>query len=415
MDEQNPWWNGEKDPHLERWEDSPVKWTPPLLDRIKTKGYALHFIIGPRQVGKTTLIKLMVERELKKRDPYSIFYFSCDELIDHRELGEVLDAYLTLRNERGVGNSLILLDEITFVEGWWRAIKSRIDRGLFKNDTVIVTGSISMDLLGHVDTFPGRRGSGMDHIMHPLSFSEYSRYIGKIQTNRGDMRDLTGNSVKNKVFSDKLKGLWNRYLITGGFPQPIIDHHLDGKVSEITKRSFVNWMQGDWSKTGKKDSYMKQVIRYIFRARGTPVSWNSIASETSINSPHTTRSYVEVLRDMFAVNILDLISADGRINYRKNRKIHMADPFIHRVLSDYVNEDIDGGWLTEGAVASLIGREQEIFYFRNGTEADVVLLDGKTQIGFEITKGVKSWRKPWHIKEAYMIDRENIHLLMASL
>ncbi len=415
MDEQNPWWNGEKDPHLERWEDSPVKWIPPLLDRIETKGYALHFIIGPRQVGKTTLIKLMVERELKKRDPHSIFYFSCDELIDHRELGEILDAYLSLRNEKGIGHSLILLDEITFVEGWWRAIKSRIDRGLFTGDIVIITGSTSMDLLGHVDTFPGRRGSGKDHIMHPLSFSEYSQYVGKIGTNRGDLGNLTGNSVKNKVFSEKLKTLWGRYLITGGFPQPIIDHHLNGKVSKITKRSFINWMQGDWAKAGKKDSYMKQVIRYIFRARGTPVSWNSMASETSINSPHTTRSYVEVLRDMFAVNILDLISADGRINYRKNRKIHIADPLIHRVLSDYVNEDMDGGWLTEGTVASLIGREREIFYFRNGTEADVVLLDGKTQIGFEITKGVKSWKKPWHLKEAYIIDRENIHLFMASL
>ncbi|MBN1539447.1 MAG: ATP-binding protein [Candidatus Thermoplasmatota archaeon] len=415
MDRQNPWWRGEKDPHLEEWKNSPIKWVPTLLEDLSTDGFALHFMIGPRQVGKTTLVKLLIQRELQKRDPRSIFYYSCDELVTHSELGEVLDSYTSMRDEIGIDRSLILLDEITFVDGWWRAVKARIDRGVFRNDTLIVTGSASMGLLDHIDTFPGRRGKGKDHVMHPLSFSEYCRSIGNANVITGGIGELKVNATKNRTYAEHLGRLWNRYLITGGFPRPIIDHYRDGKVSEITKRSLIDWLRGDWAKAGKSDSYMKEVIRYIFRARGTPVSWNSISSETSINSPHTARTYVEVLRDIFAVNTLDLISADGRINYRKNRKIHISDPFVHRVLSEYVNEKVDEGWLVEGVAASLLGRGRETYYFKNGTESDVVVLDDGKQIGFEITKGIKSWKKPWHLKEAFLIDRENIHLYMASI
>ncbi|MGA1820319.1 MAG: ATP-binding protein [Thermoplasmatota archaeon] len=415
MDEQNPWWRGGRDPHLEKWKTSPLNWLPPLLGKIGTEGFALHIVIGPRQVGKTTLMKLLINDELEKRDPYSIFYFSCDELVDHSELGKLIDRYLLLRNEKGIERSLIVLDEITVVKDWWRAVKGRIDRGVFADDTVIITGSTSMDLLGHVDTFPGRRGAGATHIMHPLSFSEYCRLIGGLEVASGEVRELQRNITLNRSMEKDIRNLWDLYLETGGFPQPIIDKHAHGEVSEITRRSFMDWLRGDWAKAGKSDSYMKEVIRYIFRARGTPVSWNSISSETSINSPHTARSYVEVLRDIFAVNILDLISPDGRINYKKNRKVHIADPLLFSVLSQYVTEKVDDGWLIEGTAASLLGRDRNAYYFRNATESDVVVLDGKDQIGFEITRGTKSWKRPWHLKKAHLIDRDNLHLYMSSI
>lgn len=415
MDDQNPWWSGDPDPHLEIWEGSPLRWEHPILNDIDIRPYSLNFIIGPRQVGKTTMLKLLVRKELKRRDPRSIFYYSCDELTDFRELGEVIDGYISLRNQIGIEGSLLLLDEITFVKDWWRSLKHRIDMGVFKNDTVIVTGSASMNLLGHVDTFPGRRGFGRDHYMHPLSFSEYCRCIHDVRTYRGDLKELNSNVLKNKVHEEKLKNLWREYLVTGGFPRPIIDHAASHAISSLTRRSFIDWLKGDWNKAKKSDSYMKEIIRYIFRARGTPVSWNSMSTQTSINSPHTTRSYVEVLKSIFAVDVLDMITVNGRVDHKKNRKIHIADPFIYRALSGYVKEELDEGWFIEGTVASLIGRDRDAYYYRDGTEVDVVIMDGDKQIGFEISKGVKSWKRPYHLSDAHEIGRGNVHLYMASI
>jgi uncharacterized protein len=48
------------------------------------------------------------------------------------------------------------------VEEWHRAVKARIDKGLFKNDVIIISGSASLEILKQKEYFPGRRGSGRD-------------------------------------------------------------------------------------------------------------------------------------------------------------------------------------------------------------------------------------------------------------
>jgi len=130
----------------------------------------LHFLSGPRQVGKTTAIKILIHQLLEKKDPKSIFYYSCDELIDNKELGEVLDSYISTRKSWGIKKSIIFLDEITFVTDWWRAVKSRIDAGIFRSDVLILSGSATIDLLKHKELFPGRRGFGLDLILSPLDW-----------------------------------------------------------------------------------------------------------------------------------------------------------------------------------------------------------------------------------------------------
>ncbi|MGC8735148.1 MAG: hypothetical protein ACP5RD_09045, partial [bacterium] len=69
----------------------------------------------------------------------------------------------------------------------------------------------------------------------------------------------------------------------------------------------------------------------------------------------------------------------------------------------------------EGVTAALLGRICPVFYWRNSSEIDVECKLNKEQIGFEVTKGIKKWKKPMHIKKAYILDKENIHLYIASI
>ena len=57
MEEQNPWWYGEEDYEYEKWKSFKIKWVPLLIDKIELKPFSLHFIVGSRQVGKTTAIE----------------------------------------------------------------------------------------------------------------------------------------------------------------------------------------------------------------------------------------------------------------------------------------------------------------------------------------------------------------------
>ncbi|WP_289230765.1 hypothetical protein [Candidatus Korarchaeum cryptofilum] len=61
MEEQNPWWKGKdlvkNDPDLRKWLNSKIKWVPEIINDVSLEPFSLNFIFGPRQVGKTTLIK----------------------------------------------------------------------------------------------------------------------------------------------------------------------------------------------------------------------------------------------------------------------------------------------------------------------------------------------------------------------
>ncbi len=416
MERFNPWWSDEPDTGYLAWTQQPVRWVPDIVNEILLEPFALHFITGPRQVGKTTALKILIAQLLEQgREPKSILYYSCDELTDHQELGEVLDGYYRSRDAWGVDASVIILDEITFVKDWWRSVKSRIDLGLSSKDIMIITGSVSVDVLKQKEMFPGRRGNGRDLVLRPLDFSTYSKVVGDLELKRGNLDDLETAFAANSMFSDRLRHLFDQYMLSGGFPLAIQDLHRHGKVTTETEMTYLNWMKGDWSKAGKSDRYMKEVLSYLARARGTPVSWNGITTETSIDSPHTARSYVEVLEDMYAALILHNIRPDGRIEYKKNKKVHLTDPFIMRLASTYTGEDYSNEWAMEAVAASHVARRTEAYYWRGKTECDVVALVDGRHVGFEVKTGVGRWKPPWHIKESYLLDRDTLPVYLSAM
>lgn len=415
MERHNPWWVNEPDIGYEQWKDAEINWIPEVVDRITLKPFSLHFLYGPRQVGKTTALKILIQKLITIRHAKSVFYYSCDELTDFRELGEVLDNYLSARSAWNISSSVIFLDEITFVDEWWRALKARIDSGALKKDILVVTGSARIELLKQKETFPGRRGNGKDLVLYPLDFSSFVKVRENLNVKAGGVSDLEKNFKANKLFSKKLGELFREYMMTGGFPRSIQDQSRYQKVTNETSRTYLDWLRGDWSRVGKSDRFMKEILSYLMRAEGTPVSWNSISNQTSINSPNTVRHYIETLEGIQSVLVLNFIAPDSKIDYKKNKKIHFTDPFIFKVIGDYVNQDVAFNWLLEATVATHISRSQPVYYWRNHTEVDIVCLRKKAQIGFEVTRGLKKWKPPWHIKKSYLLDGKNLPIYLSAM
>ncbi len=73
MENQNPWWSDDIDINYEEWLFSEIKWIPDIINKIKLKPFSLNFLSGPRQVGKTTAIKILIHQLIKKMQPKSIF------------------------------------------------------------------------------------------------------------------------------------------------------------------------------------------------------------------------------------------------------------------------------------------------------------------------------------------------------
>ena len=81
--EQNPWWRHpnriQSDPKIRDVDSSKIKWIPRLKFALDMNKNLIYTLRGPRQVGKTTLLKIFIKELLDMGvNPKSIFYFTCD-------------------------------------------------------------------------------------------------------------------------------------------------------------------------------------------------------------------------------------------------------------------------------------------------------------------------------------------------
>jgi len=388
--EQNPWWDGkfEEDRDYKKWKESKIKWIPRIIESIELKPFSLHFIFGPRQVGKTTLLKLLVKKLLdSKVAPEKIFYFRCDKLENYKELDDVLNTYFKFRSSLGIKGSFIFLDEITFPKQWFRTIKFNIDSGKFDNDVLILTGSISMYVKGEIETFAGRRGHGKDFYLYPFSFRDFIKVY-----NPNLYEKLPSISLENveecfRVFAyfDEIQDAWSKYLICGGFPIAIKEFLSYGEISSETFDVYIDWLRGDLIKMKRSVEKFRKVVSIILQKIPSAFSLYSVSKDLDIKSHAMVSNYIDLLSQLFIVKVLYYINPnDLNISFSKNRKVVFLDPFYFRLFNRWFFSPIpEESVIVENVLASHIARKFEAYYWKNDREIDVVVRSGNNLIGFE--------------------------------
>lgn len=370
MIHQNPWWKDpsaiELDVHLRELGGSPIKWEPGIVDCLDLTQDKVYTLRGPRQVGKTTLLKRLVRGLLAiPTDAMAVLYLSCDLVSDGRELVELVDGYLELTRRVPSGQRrVLLLDEITTVKGWERGIKHLADTGRLRSSTVVLTGSSSIDLKRSSERLPGRRGEGptpVNLLMLPARFREYvltrapglaraisSTLAGTEGGRVGALMRLLGGELDSSLSGEvglhlrDLRTLLGDYMLTGGLMRPTREHVLNGEVHRGTYELYVSTLMGDMNRWGLREEYARQVVRAVVDRMTTPFSLNSVARATEIGSHNTVSSYLEVLEDSFslvAVHSLDL--HEGRASHRRPRKVYFLDPFIYHALRSWALGRVD--------------------------------------------------------------------------
>jgi len=79
----NPWWSDpiriDSDKNIKAIEKTSIKWRQEKVVHFDLEKDAIYTLRGPRQVGKTTLIKKIIKNLLKNSTkPHAIFYYSFD-------------------------------------------------------------------------------------------------------------------------------------------------------------------------------------------------------------------------------------------------------------------------------------------------------------------------------------------------
>ncbi|MCY4359028.1 MAG: ATP-binding protein [Gammaproteobacteria bacterium] len=375
----------DRDPQLRHLAACSLRYRSPLLDILSNQTPGIHTLGGGRQTGKSTLLKQWMSELINHgTPPESITYLNGELIDDHHSLLMHMQNHLDSAPADLI-NTLIV-DEVTYIRDWDKAIKYAADAGLLEHTEVMITGSDLAFIREARMRFPRRRGASPgDFHLHPLSFREYVSLTGAIE-HPDDLPQGNAETINSKVM-DCLYESFDRYLLHGGYLIAINDLERHGQIRRSTLATYADRIRGDVVKRGKQEAYLREILSAVIRHYGSQITWNAMAQDLSIDHPKTIANYVALLDRMDALCVIPAIREDRLAAApKKAKKVFFRDPFILYALRAWLypseatfkaqiqSATADSVWVSrivEATVASHCQRIHPTFYIKAQTEVDV--------------------------------------------
>ena len=386
-------------------------------------------LIGPRQVGKTTYMKIII-RDLiknKKVDPKQILYFSFDDL-NRQNIRDLIETYRSIPFPRRKDRIYFFLDEITSLDSWNIQIKALLDLGFFDKNYICLSGSSSVAL--KKESFPGRNIAIRKFL--PMTFREYVDLFGSNEirevlssNRRSDEVDTLISQIS--AYLPLLNQLFRDYLNSGGFLSSSYRYR-KGEDLSLLYDLYWNAFMGDISNANRSIITAKSIIQGIIKNYSTAYGYNSLAKDMDIPSHLTVKSYIELFESLFfTFSVFQYDRTKKKSLYSHFHKTYFMDPFLYqaarsKLYNGRVDETIQDA-LVEGAVASnLLRKYDDINFLSNRKELDFYLPSNDT--GIEVKKGAGTARDfaiKDHIRNKVVLThdafdlRKEIKLIPASI
>ena len=344
-------------------------------------------LIGARQVGKTTLIKSLLNN--KK-------YLFLDG--DNPSVRELLNNPNTEEIKRIVANNKILfIDEAQRINNIGITIKIIIDQ--IKDVQVFVSGSSAFYLQNSLnETLTGRK---WDYVLFPISWEEY----------------------QNKhSYLESVQQLENRILY--GFYPEILNNI--GEEQSLLKQLVNSYLYRDiLAFSGiRKPEVLEKLLKALAFQIGNEVSYNELSQTVGIDKG-TIAKYIQILEDGYIIFRLPSFSKNIRNEIKRNQKIYFYDTGVRNsIINNFTSLSmrIDKGALWENfLIAERLKQNTyketftEMYFWRTKQqqEVDLVEVNNGEVTGFEIKwEAKKQIKLPLTFTKTYkaksvIIDKNN--------
>ena len=335
------------------------------LPKVKNKAVA---VIGMRRTGKTTFLWQVMADRLKEgtaREGLLFFSFEDERLSDMTasDLHILADEYYRLHPEwRDKRRTVFLLDEIQVISGWESFTRRLLDT---ENVELLLSGSSARLLSREVAT--SMRGRAMEALVHPFSFREYLRHVGREPIQGFDHLPKAGRSSIEKDLRD--------YLTGGGFPEAVGVASRDrfdllrGYVDTAILRDVVE------RHAVSHPTALRWMVRHLLGNAAGHFSVNKFFGDLKSQgipvAKDTLHAYLSYLEDAFLIRTVLLDTTSERRRMVNPRKVYPIDPGLIP-LFDRSGRANMGHALETCVLLELERRGAEIAYVRdkNGFEVD---------------------------------------------
>lgn len=306
-----------------------------MVVRILAKNLIFKFfkgktivLLGPRQVGKTTLLKSIVA-ELK-----DTLWLNADNF----EVQNLFEVPSSVRFKAIIKNhKVVVIDEAQSIKDI--GLKLKIIADELKDVQLIATGSSAFDLANELnEPLTGRK---FEFQMYPISFEEMVNHHGLFE-------EL--NQLKHR-------------MVFGYYPDVVVNQSEETEILKLLADSYLFKDILIWNRIKKSDKIKKLLQALAFQI-GNQVSYNELGRMVGLNS-ETVESYVLLLEKSFVIYRLGTFSRNLRTELKKTRKIYFVDNGIRNaVIGNYNAMELrnDKGALWENFI---IGERRKYLAYHN--------------------------------------------------
>ena len=316
-----------------------------MINRIITKDYATSLeefpvtgVVGPRQVGKTTLVK-------QWQSQHPSIYLDLERASD---LNKLSDPELFFGQHT---DKTVILDEVQHLPHLFPLLRSLVD-DYRRPGRFVVLGSASPALLRQSSESLAGRINYLE--MFPLSLQETTEQIS-----------------------------WQDLWLYGGFPEPALSQK--PTYVQTWYRNFVqSYVQRDLPQYGlpADPRVTQQLLQMIASANGSILNYSTYAKSLGLTVP-TIKTYISFLDNAFLVSLLPPWHVNAKKRLVKSPKIYLRDSGMLHYLSGITSYDallgnilLGNSWegFVLSQIAAVLQSDDEMYYYRTQDGAEIDLL-----------------------------------------
>lgn len=417
----NPWWSGDSSQKLPYYKRHIYR---TLYEKMTRGRFPIIALRGPRQIGKTTLQKQMIDELLHGKrlvKAEQILRIQFDEI---KSLNLVSDPIITIIDWfekyilKDTFNNLshqkkpvyIFLDEIQDVPNWNEQIKHIVDH---KDCKIYITGSSALRILTGRESLAGRidyyilSSLGLTEIAEFRQYGNMSTFTTKINLAEWQQKQFWADLSRFNPQLLLLDTVYKDYSDFGGYPfchngEPTIEEIEKYLYDTVVNRTIDHDLKASIGVgRGKQNSsLLRTTFKTICKYAGQDIAVKTIAREVQLNTsadikPSQIRDIIGFFEDSLLINVIGpfehrLKKASDRIRiclcdhairaaYFKE-KIPLYGNSVSADLAGHIIESIIGNYLAtvEGLAINFLAPT------KNGGEVDLILGIDDMHIPIEI-------------------------------
>lgn len=364
---------------------------PKIWEKIDSEEILL--LNGARQVGKTTILKMIEEKLIsgKKISQKKIHWFDLEDANDLANWSDQNSIFplLPLDDKE---QHYIFIDEFQKSKSIGSILKVLHDH--HPNFKIIITGSASWYL--NIDESLAGRKQVFE--IWPLSFEEF--VLWQNDAKFSTLYDQARNNIE--ATPQKIIEAINQYFLDflrfGGYPAVVLKKTKEDKITVLTEllNAYLTRDIQLWNYAANT-LQVKKILTLLASFVGSPLNVSSLSKNAEI-SRTITQNRLELLQNTFILHLINPYFSSKTRELTKSPKVYLVDNGLRNILLSNFSvlpQTADFGYLVENFVAGELLKKsspvEQILFWQTiqGQEVDIVKKSENTVVPIEIKSGAE--------------------------